>query len=163
MATTGDTQPIPLGSPTAPATRIVGRRAAQFAVDCVLSSILPVLCLALFLIVPIGADGRVQSPGFAGFVVVLIAALAVAAYAWYWVLRPAGRQGRTIGMEVLGIRVVGSAGEPVSAGRLAIRWALLVVDLLPGFGLVGLVAMLVTRRRQRLGDLAARTVVVRDP
>lgn len=162
MAATRSTQPIPLGSPTAPATRVVGRRVAQFAVDCVLSSILPVLCLALFLIVPLGADGRVQSPGLAGFVAILIVVLAVAAYAWYWVIRPAGHQGRTIGMGLFGIRVVGSEGEPVNAGRLAIRWALLVVDMLPGIGLVGMAVMLLTRRHQRLGDLAARTVVVRD-
>jgi len=37
------------------------------------------------------------------------------------------------------------------------------VDMLPAFYLVGGIATLVNRRGQRLGDLAANTVVVRNP
>jgi hypothetical protein len=37
-----------------------------------------------------------------------------------------------------------------------------LVDLLPGMYLVGIVSILVTRRNQRLGDVAAGTLVVRE-
>jgi uncharacterized RDD family membrane protein YckC len=44
---------------------------------------------------------------------------------------------------------------------MTIRWVLLIVDSLVS-GLVGLLAMFATERHQRVGDLVARTIVVRD-
>jgi uncharacterized RDD family membrane protein YckC len=69
--------------------------------------------------------------------------------------------GRTPGKRLLGLRVVATDGSAPGAGAVAIRTVLRVVDALPFLYLVGLVAVLATgRRRQRLGDLAARTTVV---
>ena len=42
----------------------------------------------------------------------------------------------------------------------ALRTLLLIVDMLPACGLVGLLSMLFTQRSQRLGDLVAKTVVI---
>jgi hypothetical protein len=43
-----------------------------------------------------------------------------------------------------------------------VRNLLRVIDILPGVYLVGLVSIIVTRRNQRLGDLAAGTLVTRE-
>ena len=53
-------------------------------------------------------------------------------------------------------------GTPVDLPASAIRNLLRFVDLLPGAYLVGLISILLTRRNQRLGDLAAGTLVIRD-
>lgn len=71
--------------------------------------------------------------------------------------------GRTPGKRATGLRVVRTGGQPVGFVASAIRNLLRVVDLLPGFYLAGIVSILVTRRNQRIGDLAAGTVVARAP
>ncbi len=70
--------------------------------------------------------------------------------------------GRTPGKRAQSLRVVRGDGQPVSAGPVLVRNVLRLVDQLPGFYAVGVVSMLLTRRSQRLGDLAAGTVVVRE-
>src|SRR5690348_15344953 len=70
--------------------------------------------------------------------------------------------GRTIGKVAAGIRVVGESGEPVRFLASAIRNIVRIVDFLPVFYLVGTISIVSTQHDQRLGDLAAGTVVVRD-
>lgn len=71
--------------------------------------------------------------------------------------------GRTLGKRVCGIAVVDARGLPLSLPQAATRNLLRVVDILPGLHLVGALASLIDPHGRRLGDLAARTVVVRDP
>lgn len=70
--------------------------------------------------------------------------------------------GRTPGKRRAGLRVVLADGRPVTFSASALRTVVRLVDFLPGAYLTGAVAILVTRRNQRLGDLAAGTLVVRD-
>lgn len=70
--------------------------------------------------------------------------------------------GRTLGKRWSGIRVVDRNGGPVSFVTSVVRNLLRVIDLLPGFYLVGSIALFVSRKNQRLGDLAAGTLVIRD-
>lgn len=70
--------------------------------------------------------------------------------------------GQTLGKRLLGLRVVRVDGRPAGAGPVAVRTLLRIVDSLPFMYLLGLVVILATgSRRQRLGDLAAGTVVTR--
>lgn len=68
--------------------------------------------------------------------------------------------GATLGKRIVGIRVVGEEGDPVTFGAAVVRNLLRVVDGLFCY-LVGAIFALVSDRGQRLGDRAARTVVVR--
>ncbi len=70
--------------------------------------------------------------------------------------------GRTPGKRLTHLRVVREHGNPVDLPASAIRNLLRVIDLLPGAYLVGLMSVLLTKRNQRLGDLAAGTLVIRD-
>ncbi len=70
--------------------------------------------------------------------------------------------GRTIGKMAAGIRVVAGGGEPVAFLGSAIRNILRIADFLPALYAAGAVTMVATRTDQRLGDLAAGTLVVRD-
>ncbi len=70
--------------------------------------------------------------------------------------------GRTPGKRVNGLRVVRTGGQPVDLLTSMIRNLLRIVDFLPFSYLVGIVSILVTSRNQRLGDLAAGTLVVRE-
>jgi len=70
--------------------------------------------------------------------------------------------GRTPGKRLTGLRVVRSGGRPITLVRSALRNILRIVDILPLLYAVGMTSIFVTRRNQRLGDLAAGTHVVRD-
>ena len=70
-------------------------------------------------------------------------------------------RGQTPGKRLLRLRVMDAAGLRLDLRQVIIRNLLRAVDALPQLYLVGGVACLVTARAQRLGDLAADTVVVR--
>jgi uncharacterized RDD family membrane protein YckC len=70
--------------------------------------------------------------------------------------------GRTVGKLLLGLQVAGADGGRPSVWAVGIRTVARVVDWLPVLYFVGFVATLATgARRQRLGDLAAKTSVAR--
>ncbi len=70
--------------------------------------------------------------------------------------------GQTPGKRWTGLRVVRTGGGPVGITTSAIRNLLRPIDFLPSAYLVGVVAIVATPRNQRLGDLAAGTLVVRE-
>jgi uncharacterized RDD family membrane protein YckC len=70
--------------------------------------------------------------------------------------------GRTPGKRAAGIRVVKEGGAPVRFRSSAIRNIVRLVDMLPTGYIVGLISILASSKNQRLGDMAAGTLVVRD-
>jgi uncharacterized RDD family membrane protein YckC len=81
----------------------------------------------------------------------------------YPVLFETLNSGRTVGKAMIGIRVVREGGRPVNFGAAAVRNLVRIVDMLPPVSYaVGVVAILVSKKNQRLGDMAAGTLVVRD-
>ena len=70
--------------------------------------------------------------------------------------------GRSPGNKMSGIRVVSEDGGTVTFQQSAIRTLLRIVDSLPGFYLVGAIAMAASAKNQRLGDRAAGTLVIRE-
>jgi uncharacterized RDD family membrane protein YckC len=82
---------------------------------------------------------------------------------WGWfVMWEALSGGLTPGKRSMGLRVVRTNGQPVGLISAIVRNLLRPIDTLGG-GLIGLLVGLLTKRHQRLGDLAAGTVVVHAP
>ncbi len=72
-----------------------------------------------------------------------------------------GSRGQTIGKMAAGIEVINqTTGEPPGYGKAMMRTVLRVIDGI-FFYLVGFIVVLISDRRQRLGDMAAGTLVVR--
>jgi uncharacterized membrane protein SpoIIM required for sporulation/uncharacterized RDD family membrane protein YckC len=80
----------------------------------------------------------------------------------YFVMFEAVFDGQTPGKRVLGLRVVRNGGGGVDVGASAARNLLRFVDFLPFGYFVGMVAVVANGRNQRLGDLVAGTIVVRE-
>jgi len=80
----------------------------------------------------------------------------------YFTLFEAFWNGRTPGKRVARIRVIQRSGRSIGLLESMARNLVRYVDQLPFFYGVGVIAMFVTRQHQRLGDLAAGTLVVRD-
>lgn len=79
---------------------------------------------------------------------------------WYPVLFEVLAHGATPGKKAVGLKVLNEDGTPVGWGPAIIRNLLRQIDFLPALYSAGLISMLCNRRFQRLGDLAAGTVVV---
>ncbi|MEW6157526.1 MAG: RDD family protein [Verrucomicrobiota bacterium] len=75
---------------------------------------------------------------------------------WFW-------RGQTLGKRLFRLRVMDAQGLQLQFHQVVIRNLLRFVDMLPAFYLVGGIACLANRKAQRLGDLAANTIVVRNP
>jgi uncharacterized RDD family membrane protein YckC len=132
-------------------TRVTGRRVVQYIIDYLITGIVASFIMWVF-------D---RSTGAANAVLLLIGAvLAAAWYFWYWVLRPYQANGQSFGMQMLALRIISKSGGRASMMQLFVRGVLLIVDTLV-WGLVGLITMVSSRYRQRVGDHAAKTLVVR--
>lgn len=83
---------------------------------------------------------------------------------WFYnVLFEVFNHGATPGKKALGLRVTNINGTPVGWSGSLIRNLIRAVDTLPGCYAFGCISVLVSDRFQRLGDLAAGTVVVYKP
>ena len=68
--------------------------------------------------------------------------------------------GRTVGKMLLKMRVVKLDGSPVHWSNYLVRWMLRLVDIWLFVGSIGILTILFSEKRQRLGDAAAGTVVI---
>ncbi len=81
----------------------------------------------------------------------------------YPVFFEAGKRGATPGKRMMGLRVVQSSGSPITLGQAVVRNFLRFIDGMPFFTyLFGMTSCMATQGFQRLGDLAAGTVVIYD-
>jgi uncharacterized RDD family membrane protein YckC len=80
----------------------------------------------------------------------------------YMVLLESVWSGQTIGKRVMGLRVIQDTGVRVGPLQALLRNLVRPVDKLPVFYLIGGVAALLSGTQQRLGDLLAGTIVVRE-
>lgn len=122
-------------------------RFLAFGLDLLIRSVL-MLVLSMALI-PFGEAGG-------GFI--LIAFFVIE---WFYpVIFEVFRKGQTPGKKALGISVVLDDLTPVTFGSSVIRNLLRVADFLPMMYLTGLITMVMNQRFQRLGDMAAGTLVI---
>jgi uncharacterized RDD family membrane protein YckC len=90
---------------------------------------------------------------------IFVVAPAAGTYFLYHIALEIALHGRTPGKRLAGIHIVARDGSSPSIGALLIRNVFRLVDSLPLFYGVGLVATLVTRDHVRIGDMAAGTLL----
>lgn len=132
----------------------LGSRSLAFLVDLAIRGV-----LLYVVILTLGAGGIVLDDTAA---VVLLIAATFSVLLVYPVVCETIWNGRSPGKMALGLRVVTVEGAPVRFRHAAIRSALGIVDFLAGAGAVAILSALATRQSQRLGDLAAGTIVIRE-
>ncbi len=70
--------------------------------------------------------------------------------------------GRTLGKAALGLRVVRTDGAPIGLAQAALRGAFGLLEVWGTLGSLGFIVMLFSGRDQRVGDMAAGTLVLRE-
>jgi uncharacterized RDD family membrane protein YckC len=136
----------------------VGSRFLALAVDMGLQSAIALVALAT-----VGGAWSILRPGRGGpwFLAVLVIVAFLLFYG-YFAGFEAFWHGQTPGKRLVGLRVLSVTGRPARVDEAILRNLLRVIDQLPGVYAIGIVTMLVSSRNQRLGDLAAGTVVVHE-
>jgi uncharacterized RDD family membrane protein YckC len=103
--------------------------------------------------------GMARFPGFASAMGIVVYFLVDWGYA---ITLETAWAGQTVGKRVLSLRVIQESGVRIGFYHAALRNLARVVDRLPFLYLVGGTTALVSRSHQRLGDLLAGTIVVRE-
>ena len=115
-----------------------------------------ILLAAAFALGVIGDDDR-GGVGVAVYSIVLFLVFFA-----YDVLFEVRSRGRTPGKRWTGLRVVRTGGRPITFVPSCVRNVMRLVDILPALYAIGMLTIFVTARNQRLGDLAAGTLIVRE-
>jgi uncharacterized membrane protein SpoIIM required for sporulation/uncharacterized RDD family membrane protein YckC len=134
-------------------------------VALLLDTLILIVTLAALWIVPAWITSWIGAvpPALAGWGLGVMTLLSFAVTWGYFIYFEAFRDGQTPGKRRVGIRVVHEGGYPLTVRGAAVRNLIRLVDIQPiPACLVGGVAMLLHPRTQRLGDMAAATVVVRE-
>jgi uncharacterized RDD family membrane protein YckC len=136
----------------------LGSRFAAALVDAALQIALMLALGLLFVGADIfTADALAGGIGLAAFIVGTFFVLF-----GYHILFETLASGRTPGKRWTGLRVVDTGGRPVTFVASAVRNLVRLVDWLPSAYVIGSISILASSKNQRLGDIAADTLVVRE-
>ena len=149
---------ITYGATVAPDTQVIGRRVVATVIDVVLLGILGSLLTAPGALVDGWGSGQFSDAAsgvlfsFGGLAALLVA------FAYFTLME--ARYGQTLGKMALGIKVVREGGGTIGTREAALRTLMRIVDSIGSY-LVAFVVALVSDKNQRLGDMVAKTLVVR--
>jgi len=138
----------------------IGSRFVAVLVDTLIwgAGMVVVSLVFWFLLPGIGAFSKTSAQWAAAIYVFLVFLLN-----WgYFTFFEAFWNGRTPGKRVAKIRVIQQSGRAIGLFESMARNFIRYIDQIPFFYGVGVIAVFATRQHQRLGDLAAGTLVVRD-
>jgi len=129
----------------------VGQRIAAYLIDTI------VLISFYILIIYLLSLGKFDKI-FTSWAFVSVLALP---YILYYPILQYWNNGQTIGKQLVKIRIVKIDNTHPGIGDFLIRWVirLFEINMIPGLGLI---VMLMNEKKQRLGDLAAKTVVISE-
>jgi uncharacterized RDD family membrane protein YckC len=166
MAGEGESVIRDCAPPAAPETKVVGRRIAAFLVDNVVMVVLILLCETPYVLVLLNLDPAFYERVPALVLIAIISALysmvvLLGVTIGYYALLE-GYRGQTFGKMLFGLEVIreetGAVPGPKAA---ALRAVMLLLADAQFLGVVGLSVILLSEKRQRIGDMAAGTLVIR--
>ena len=79
---------------------------------------------------------------------------------FYTIVQESLWEGQTIGKRIMKTKVIKLDGYQAGFGDYLIRWLFRLVEILIGYGIIALIAVIASKKSQRLGDMAAGTAVI---
>lgn len=134
----------------------LGSRFGAAAVDLAIQGV-----LLLVLILALTLAGSALSDDLSVFLMGIGALLIAIVVIGYYLVFEALNGGRTPGKAAFGLRVATVDGTALSLSAVTLRTLMRLIDFLPAAYAIGAIAVVVSGRNQRLGDLVANTVVIR--
>ena len=141
----------------------IGNRFLACAIDHTLQALAIVLMFIAFVVMANYSSFGEQltsAPKWVKAVLILVVFLIISSYfaffEWIW-------NGQTPGKRLLKLRVIREDGRPVTFWEAAVRNLLRTFDMMPApFYSIGLISVFMSLSDQRVGDMVAGTVVVRE-
>lgn len=132
----------------------LGERIAARCIDLAGFLVIAVITLVVMGAVSIGISGS------AGMIVLFVF---IAIFAFYDLVCEITMDGQTLGKKVLKIKVISIDGTQPTFSQYIFRWLFRIIDFgFPfGWGVVALVSVAVTKNHQRLGDILAKTTLIK--
>lgn len=145
----------------------VGSRSLAMVLDSLIQAAIGLIVLIVGALLGLGlgsvvqwATGSASSAGLWVFAFMIL--LLFSAWYGYFAVFEIVWRGQTPGKRALGLRVISVSGRPITPLQAILRNLLRIIDQLPALYAVGIISVLISARNQRLGDIAAGTVVVRE-
>ena len=138
----------------------LGSRIVAIIIDLIiLSLVVVIIALPLGLLAGLSAIGN-PTQLFAARIAFFVSFMVLNVLVWLlYFTYFEGTSGQTLGKKIMGIKVVKENGDQPSFMDALIRTILRIIDGI-AFYLVGFIVILVSEKKQRLGDMAAGTIVV---
>jgi len=138
-------------------TASVGQRVLAYLIDVVI--ILAFTIVVQFVIFPIlDIDDYLEETDV--WTSRAIYGLAFLPIMFYALVLESMMDGQTIGKRILQIKVIKIDGYQASFGDYLIRWIFRIVEVTYIMGIIGLITLIVNKKTQRFGDMAAGTAVI---
>lgn len=139
----------------------IGSRGIAYFIDIVSIFVISVALGITFGLFSILLSFTVGSPSLAAAGANGLFALIALMPITYFIILEA-KYGKTIGKEIMNLKVVREDGSQIGGKESLIRNLLRVVDEAVSFFLVAIVSMALSDKNQRIGDRAANTVVIKQ-
>ncbi|MBW2038747.1 MAG: RDD family protein [Deltaproteobacteria bacterium] len=138
----------------------LGLRATAAIIDTAILCVIELLILSPLLFNPTYLAYFNQEVGPEGFNILAIMIM-ILLWLVYFVLQE-GILGQTIGKKITKIMVVKVNGEKAGWLKVLLRNLFRFIDVLgPAPYILGMISIMVSKKRQRIGDIVAKTIVVR--
>lgn len=131
----------------------IGERILALAIDYVF--------LAIYLFTTIYLFDKLPAYSLSSFSTYLLLLIVYSPLLCYSLLCEVFNNGQSLGKRLLAIRVVKADGTTPTLSAYLLRWLLFIIDG-PLTGGLGLIVIILTKNNQRLGDLAAGTMVIKE-
>ena len=79
---------------------------------------------------------------------------------FYTIVQESLWEGQTIGKRIMKTKVIKLDGYQAGFGDYLVRWLFRLVEISIGYGVIGLIAIVSSKKNQRLGDMAAGTAII---
>jgi len=139
-----------------------GARAYAFLIDWVIRLILALAWYSVATVIYNGDLSLAPPPETDARWFAAVAAPALAIYFLYHLVLETVMRGRTPGKRMAGVSIISRDGSAPGVGALLTRNVFRLIDSLPLFYGIGLIAVMMTHEHRRIGDLAAGTLLVYD-
>ena len=142
----------------------IGTRIAAYMIDSILQGLIVFFIIFLLFLLGISLssfEGLFNSE--VGYMLIAFIMIMQFLLKWfYYVFFEVLMEGQTPGKKITGIRVITVNGENLDFGTIVLRNLLRVVDGFPSIPVIGTLIAMIDKKRRRLGDIVAGTMVVNE-
>jgi uncharacterized RDD family membrane protein YckC len=95
-------------------------------------------------------------------IAILLLLLFIVGFSGYHIIFDIIWNGRTPGKLITGIKVICDSGYPVTISSSFIRNLIRIIDFLPFYYSTGIISIVMTKNKKRIGDIVGGTIVIKE-